>query len=111
MKNQLTNSQAHSMLTALQGLFEEYNLNGLTEFSPTPLEVEHQFTMRAFDLVKFLYAKEQTEATKAYMIFTGKLLLRFSYLREHGRKETSQETAEYFKGFTERHLKPESSES
>lgn len=81
---------------------DEYNKNGLTEFSPVLLKVFHESIQDVFPMFKFVHSKQPCEATQAYLVFCGKLLLRFSYLREYGRKETSAETADYFRHFVSR---------
>lgn len=107
---QITNQQAHENLKLLNTYFDEYNRTGfLTDetydkpISEGLIIVYQNDVKDVFELIKFLYSKEKSQATKTYMMGCGKTLLRLSYLRGENRKETSLETYEYFKHFTEKY--------
>lgn len=105
----MNNSRAHNCLSVFNSICDDYNngkLNNLDEIlsdggkgSVSYLRVLQSMTLEAYDLFRFLYSKEQTEATRAYLIFCGKIMLRLSYLINEGRRETDKETVEYFKDF------------
>ena len=99
----MTNQHAHQLLTSFHYACDEFNETGFMDLSVAMLEVYQRSVWSCFDLIKFLWSKEQTEGTRAYMVFAGKLMVRLSYLRELKRKETSLELAEYFKDFSYKH--------
>lgn len=96
---------AISRLKMFHSLCDEYNRDGLQTMSPALLKVFHHSTQEVFGMFKDLHKREPCEVSWAYLIFCGKLLLRFSYLREFGRKETNEETADYFRHFLSRNGK------
>lgn len=81
---------AINRLKMFHSLCDEYNRDGLQTMSPALLKVFHHSTQEVFEMFKDLHKREPCQASWAYLIFCGKLLLRFSYLREYGRKETKR---------------------
>ena len=96
-------SRAHHCLSVLGNIFDDYNSGFLvpenTEMTPTYLRILQTMAIEGFELVKYLNAKEPCVATEKYMLGCGKILLRLSYLIHEGRKETTAETADYFRRF------------
>lgn len=108
MKNKFNpNQRAHQCLSVFHTICDDFNDGKLDpkhhdfEKTMTPgyLRVLQSMTLEAFDLIKYLHSKENSEATKAYMIFCGKVLLRLSHLIHNHRVETEAEIANYFDHF------------
>lgn len=100
-------SRAHNCLSVFHTICDDYNNKKLVpkNFKDddkqvcSELRVLQSMTLEAFELIKSLHAKESCEATKMYMIFCGKILLRLSHLVHNKRIETDKETSEYFTEF------------
>jgi hypothetical protein len=98
-QHNMNNKQAKETLKTLGSLFDEYNETGFKDCSKTLLLIWQRMAWEGFDLCKNLHMHAPQEATEAYLMFCGKLMLRFSYLIHHDRVETQEETAIYFKDF------------
>jgi hypothetical protein len=97
-------ARAHHVLTQFHVSCDEYNEHGfLTEDYLNKsgvcslARITQSMTIEALDLFKFLLSKEDCEATRAYVIFARKILLRLSYVIAEGRRETEAETASYWR--------------
>ena len=105
------NKRAHHCLTVFNSICDDYNQGLFDPHSPLFVELSSSYinvlrsmTIEAKDLFVLVNRHEPCEATRAYLIYTGKILLRLSYLEHHNRIETDQETAEYFKDFNKKYL-------
>lgn len=100
-------SRAHQCLSVFHTICDDYNNGKLIpeEFKDddrktcSMLRVLQSMTLEAFELFKKLHSKQPCEATKMYLIFCGKILLRLSHLIHNGRTETDKEKQEYFTEF------------
>lgn len=109
MKN--LNKRAHHCLSVFNSICDDYN-QGLfnpnsaifVELSSSYIRVLRSMTIEAKDLFVLIHRREPCDATRAYLIFVGKILLRLSYLEHKERIETDEETAEYFKDFNSKYL-------
>ena len=98
-------TRAHECLTQFHRTCDAYNKHGLLDGDyklpdsrpASYLRVIQSMTIEALDLFKFLNEKEPCEATRAYIIFAKKILLRLSYLIHHGRRETDAEAVDYWR--------------
>ena len=87
----MTNEEAKQKLRGFGHMADKYNTDGFLDESDSMLKVYQDFGIECLDLFKFLNSKENIEASRAYVIFAQKILLRLSYLIHHKRKETRQE--------------------
>jgi len=88
------NKENAHQLTKLFGHFaDEYNENGLVKLigNESLVGVYQSQAIDCLKLIKFLRAKKDNEATKAYHIGILKILLRLSHLRHNGKIETTSE--------------------
>lgn len=101
-------SRAHQCLNSFHSICDDFNegfLNSVgTDYASVEslkaypighLRILQSMSIEAFDLIKYLHSQQPCEATKNYMIFCGKVLLRLSHLIHNGRKETDQELGQY----------------
>lgn len=92
----MDNKKAHQTLTMVNRLFDDYNEHGFVETSKPLLKAWQDIAKDALNLFKFLKAKEpNSDAVNGYILFTRKLLLRFSYLLHLDRLETDKERYEH----------------
>lgn len=100
-------SRAHNCLKVFHTICDDYNEGRLVPKKDNGIVSEFRvlqsMTLEAFELFKELHSKEPCDATRAYLIYCGKILLRLSHLIHNDRVETSQEIAEYFKDFNKRY--------
>jgi hypothetical protein len=104
-------SRAHQCLSVFHTICDDFNEGKLvpSEFvndDRTPcsqLRILQSMTLETYELIKYLHQQQPCEATKAYLIFCGKILLRLSHLIHNKRIETSQEIGEYFSHFMTKH--------
>lgn len=93
------NKKAHNTLTTFNRMCDDYNDTGFIDLSAAMLKNYQDWAKDSLTLFKFLDSKESNEASRAYLTFNGKILLRLSYLIHLDRIETNLETHEYFKDF------------
>ena len=91
----LNNKQAHKKMDLFHSLCDSYNKHEIETYSPALLKATQVMAIECLDLIKFLFSKEDNEATRAYMIFCGRILIRISYLRSYGRIESQIELAKH----------------
>jgi hypothetical protein len=107
MKNHFPEkSRQHACIKTLESLFDDYNEGKLTadheDFKNSTISYGRalqNMAIEAFDLLKELHKQEPCDATRAYLIFTGRILLRLSYIVNEKRNETETEKIEYFRNF------------
>lgn len=98
-------SRAHDCLSTFHSICDDYNQGELSRYEDQKGSVSYYralqtMTLEAYDLIKELHGKEPCEATRAYMIFCGKILLRLNHLVHSQRIETPEEHRLYFREFT-----------
>lgn len=88
----MINKQAHQTHRTFKSLCDEFNRSGFNnEKSETMLKIYHDAAIECLKLFKFLHQKEPCDATRAYKIGAGKILIRLSSLRSNNRTETQEE--------------------
>ncbi len=94
----MTNEEAKQAIRTLTAFFDEYNETGfLTETNKIVLGSHRDAAHKALRIIQFLKEKEpNSEAVLSYETFCRKLMLRFYYLINEGRKETDKERNEWF---------------
>jgi hypothetical protein len=96
---------AHERLDFFHKLCDDYNNDGLVSLAQRhSLTGAYQELLRPiYSLFEELHRKavtdEEIDASKAYLTFCAKILLRLSYLHHEGRKETPEEAADYYLNF------------
>jgi len=93
------NKKAHRILDTFKMLCSDYNRDGFIDLSQAMLKNYQDWCIESLELFKYLDKKESCPASKAYLTWNGKLLLRLSYLIHMGRIENELEIGEYFKDF------------
>lgn len=90
---------AHQKLTILNELFDMYNTKELeadTKYK-TILKIFLQEAQEGKELIAKLLNKTNSKATRAYMIFTARLIIRLSSLIHNDRVETADERVEHIR--------------
>lgn len=94
--------RAHQILSSFHSICDDYNSEMLDGITRTELKCCQDLALEAFNMFKIIHEKNPCEATTAYLMFCGKVLLRLSYLVHSGRRETVREANDYFADFIER---------
>jgi hypothetical protein len=93
-----TNKKAHELLTAFHNMCDVFNDGGFSDHvdNKVMLNIYLSEANDCFDLVQYLRAMDDCEATNAYVDFARRIMLRLSSLIHNGRKETLAERVEHF---------------
>ncbi len=96
--DQEAKDEANRKLTAFHNvcnLYNEHKLDDVETEGETMLKVYHDIAKEAKEVIVFLFNKENCEATRAYMDFVARIIIRLSSLRHEGRAETATEHFEH----------------
>ncbi len=96
----VSNEHAHQLHRTFGALCDEFNKTGFVGESQALLESDQIAAISCWKLFKFLRQKDDCEATRAYCIFAGKILIRLSSLIHSGRIETAEEFKRWMPGYT-----------
>ncbi len=93
--------EAHGMLDMFHNVCDLYNKGDLDDPTKYRLQLKsfQDDAIEAKKLIVFLYEASDCKATRAYMTFAAKILIRLSYLIHNGEKETPLEWYNYFQDF------------
>ena len=93
--------EAHKLHYIFKILCDKFNEDGFLEESPAMLKMYQQSAIDCMKLWRMIYKLTPQEASRAYCIFGGKILIRLSSLINSGRKETQEEFNEWIKLYVE----------
>ena len=103
--DQEAKQKAHKELDMFHHVCDLYNQGELDDPFTWKLQLKsfQDDAKAAKKLIVFLYEKDNCEATRAYMMFVAKILVRLSYLIHEGRRETNKEWYDFYQKFREKY--------
>lgn len=106
-------AEAHVKLDKLHKIFDLYNNKKLENDTKLKslLRILQKEAQEARALVLFLYQKNNCPATRAYMVFVARMLIRLSHLIHDGRVETLEERVAHIQAVREKYGMNELTES
>lgn len=101
----VTNAEAHEIHEQLKSLCDMFNSDPETNnnFDGLPdhmLAIYQRSAITCWKLFSWLRDQENNEASRAYCVFCGKILIRLSCLRATGERETPEQFAKWIGLYT-----------